>query len=159
MILEYRQIGWWYWLAATILLATALAGHRTALSAFTALNVVQAVHFALRFRRLAAFPVQTRATYLLIGIAGLWPPLAFLHWLLLTGTAARVLTGYCVLARTLSLLPVNRSEPLSARLVRRTFLTPPMRGSILAMRPSAGATGIGSSTARERQPAPGGGRG
>ena len=55
-------------------------------------------------------------------LAGLWPPLSFLHWIQLIGTTARVTTGYCLLARLLSLLPWNRSEKLSGRLiVRRLF--------------------------------------
>jgi hypothetical protein len=42
-----------------------------------------------------------------------------------------VLVGYCPLARALSLLPWNRSQPLSAALVRRTFVSAPVRGSIV----------------------------
>jgi hypothetical protein len=49
----------------------------------------------------------------------------------LVGTWAMVLVGYCPLARALSLLPWNRRQPLSADLVRRTFLSPPVRGSIV----------------------------
>jgi hypothetical protein len=39
--------------------------------------------------------------------------------------------GYCTLARCLSLLPWNRSEPLSFALLRRTFLSRPVKGSVL----------------------------
>ena len=35
------------------------------------------------------------------------------HVVQLAGTAAMVLVGYCALARTLTLLPLNRSRPLS----------------------------------------------
>ena len=42
-----------------------------------------------------------------------------------------VLVGYCPLARMLSLLPWNRRQPLSVALVRRTFLSAPVSGSIV----------------------------
>ena len=40
---------------------------------------------------------------------------------------------YCALARTLALMPWNRTQPLTLRLVRRAYLTPPLDGSILAV--------------------------
>jgi hypothetical protein len=43
-----------------------------------------------------------------------------------------VLCGYCLLARCLSLLPCNRTQPLTIGLLRRTFISPPVEGSILA---------------------------
>lgn len=131
MTIEYRSIVWWYWLASAALLAAGLAGRPGALTAFLALCVVQVAHIALRDRRLASFPLQTRIAYLLIAAAGLWPPLGAVHGLLLAGTLARVVFGYCALARLLSLLPWNRREPLTARLVWKTFASPPVSGSIL----------------------------
>ncbi|MBX3346336.1 MAG: hypothetical protein KF806_13480, partial [Nitrospira sp.] len=40
------------------------------------------------------------------------------------GTTARVLVGYCLLARTLSLAPWNRRQPLTWSMLRRTFFSP-----------------------------------
>ncbi len=127
-----RDIKWWYWLVTAILLVGAVAGHRAAIAAAIALTAVQLVHFAARERAPTAFPVQVRAAYLALLVAGLIPPLGFIHWVQLVGTWAMVLVGYCPLARALSLLPWNRRQPLSAALVRRTFLSPPVRGSIVA---------------------------
>jgi hypothetical protein len=44
-----------------------------------------------------------------------------------TGTQQNrlVIFGYCLMARMLSLLPWNRTEPITADLVRRTFLSRP----------------------------------
>ena len=56
-------------------------------------------------------------------IAGLWGPLKWIHWMQLVGTTARVLVGYCLLARTLSLAPWNRRQPLSWTVAARTFLS------------------------------------
>ena len=129
---RFNDIRWRYWLATAVLLAAYLvAGLRVAIFAAMALTAVQLVHFAAREGELTAFPVQVRAAYLGLLAAGLYPPLVFIHWIQLIGTWAMVLVGYCLLARALSLLPWNRRQPLSAALVRRTFLSRPVRGSIV----------------------------
>lgn len=126
-----NDIKWWYWLATAILLATYAAGFGAAIVAAIVLTAVQLVHFGVRERRLAAFPMQVRVAYLALLVAGLFPPLGFIHWVQLAGTWLMVLVGYCPLARALSLLPWNRRQPFSADLVLRTFLSPPVRGSIV----------------------------
>ncbi len=128
---QFNDVRRWYWLATAMLLAGYVAGLHAAIFAAIALAAVQLVHFAARGRELAAFPVQVRAAYLVLLVAGLYPPLGFIHWVQLVGTWLMVLVGYCPLARALSLLPWNRRRPLSADLVRRTFLSPPVRGSIV----------------------------
>ena len=45
------------------------------------------------------------------------------------------------MARILSLLPGNRTEPMSLDLIWRTFLTPPMRGNMLHGLPATGCRG------------------
>jgi hypothetical protein len=128
---RFSDVKWWYWLATAILLAAYIAGLRSAIFLAIALTLLQLVHFGARYGDAAAFPVQVRAAYLGLLAAGLYPPLAFIHWVQLFGTWAMVLVGYCPLARALSLLPWNRRQPLSAALVRRTFLSPPTPGSIV----------------------------
>ena len=54
-----------------------------------------------------------------------------------SGTPAQVLFGYCTLARCLSLLPWSRREPLSGDLLRRAFLSPPVKGSVMQGLPAA----------------------
>jgi hypothetical protein len=46
------------------------------------------------------------------------------------GTTGMVLFGYCFLARTLSLLPWNRSVPLSMAMLQRTYFAPPCAGNV-----------------------------
>lgn len=129
---RFNDIKWWYWLATAMLLAAYLvAGLTTPIFAAIALTAVQLVHFVARERELAAFSVQVRAAYLGLLMIGLYPSLVVIHWIQLVGTWAMVLVGYCPLARALSLLPWNRRQPLSAALVRRTFLSAPVRGSIV----------------------------
>ena len=118
--------GWWYWLATVAMLGGALAIPGTGvLAAVAGLTALQTVHFRMRTGSWRSFPVQVRATFLLLLLAGTWPPLGFVHWLQLVGTAIRVVFDYCPLARTLSLLPWNRVEPLGPGVLRRAYLTPP----------------------------------
>lgn len=126
----YGSIGWWYWLATTALLAAGLAGSTWAVPAALALCVVQALHFRVSEGSAAAFPVQVRIAYLALLLAGWWEPLRVIHWVQLVGTTAIVLTGYCFLARVLSLLPWNRTQRLSLSLVRETLLAAPRPGNV-----------------------------
>ncbi len=126
---------WWYWLAALLPLAASLAGWDAGLPIAFAAVAVQIVHFAVRTLSVRAFPVQVPTAFLGLLALGMWPPFAFLHWLLVAGTTIRLAFDYCLLARMLALASWNRSEPLSWPLVKRAFLTPPVNGSILAYRP------------------------
>lgn len=118
-----RDLGWWYWTLTAGLLAGGLTGWRPGLPLAMSLCTVQLVHVLLLTRHAAAFPVQVRAAYLALLAAGLWGPLQWVHWMQLIGTTARVVIGYCLLARVLSLAPWNRWQPLSRDLVHRTFLS------------------------------------
>jgi len=130
VVLAYRTIGWWYWLAALILLAIGHNGHDLAWLLLIELMCAQIIHFAARTRSLVSFPVQVRVVYLELLLLGLWEPLQFIHWMQLAGTAAMVLFGYCPLARTMSLLPWNRREPLNAALIWRTIAELPRIGTV-----------------------------
>lgn len=140
-MLMYRKLSWWYWLAIAVSLTGGVLGWSPGFYAATVLSAVQLVHFFIREGGPAAFPVQVRAAYLIYMIAALWEPLRFLYWLPLIGTWALVSTGYCFLARLLSLMPWNRTEHLSASLIKRTFLMPPVKGSILQGLPREGTSG------------------
>jgi hypothetical protein len=123
---------WWYWLAAELLLSAAVAGWSVGLALTFIAVAAQIVHFAVRTRSMRAFSVQTATAFLVLLALGVWPPLAFLHWLMLAGTAIRLLFDYCLLARTLSLAPWNRTAPLSWTLIKHVYLAPPVDRSILA---------------------------
>lgn len=127
-----RHIGWRYWLALDILLALGLSGVApAALPMAIAVGIVQSIHYLRREGRWSAFPVQVRVAYLGLLAAGLWAPLAFIHWIQLAGTTALLTLDYCPLARTLSLAPWNRRAPLTAALVRCAFFSPPTPGSVI----------------------------
>ena len=132
----YRELSWWYWAATAVLLIVGLTGVFEAFYLALALGVIQIVHFRLREGSFAAFPVQVRLAYTAVLLVALWKPMNWLFWIPAIGTPAQVLFGYCALARCLSLLSWNRREPLSWRLVWRTFTAKPVRGNILQGQPA-----------------------
>ncbi|MFC1771817.1 hypothetical protein ACFL3A_00535 [Pseudomonadota bacterium] len=131
-----KDISWWYWAATVPLLAIGLAGYAPGFIAAAALTAVQIVHFYSREKQLLAFPVQVRIAYLGLLLLAQWPPLYWVYWLQLFGTTAMVLFSYCLLARVLSLMPWNRSEPFSFKLLIRTFISAPVQGNILQGMPA-----------------------
>jgi hypothetical protein len=132
-----KHFTWWYWLAADLLLLYGLAGGEWGFAPVIALCAAQALHFIVRERSLSAFPVQVRVSYLGLLLFGLWEYGHFIYWIQLAGTSAMVLADYCPLARFLSLMPWNRRESFSWKLLVRTFLSRPVRGSILQGLPPA----------------------
>ena len=127
-----RNLTWWFWLATDFALANYLFIDREFIKAAIALAAIQVPVFAKRSGGMASFPAQVRLAYLALLIIGLWPPLSIVHWIQFVGTTAMVFTGYCFLARCLTLLPFNRTEPMSGKLLARTFLSQPVDSSILA---------------------------
>jgi hypothetical protein len=123
MELRLRNPAWWYWLLTAGLVWADIGGWAWGIPLAMVLCGVQIVHFGWRAETPTALPVQVRVTYLPLLAAGWWPPLQWIHVVQLLGTSARVLVGYCLLARALSLAPWNRVEPVTASLIRRTFLS------------------------------------
>jgi hypothetical protein len=129
--MDPRSLRWWYWTSTAGLLGAALAGWGPGLAAAAAWVAFQLAHYLAREGTLRAFPAQTRIAYLALLAAGTWPPLGFVHVLQLAGTCISVTTGYCLLARLVSLLPWNRTQPLTLERLGRTFATGPVKGSVL----------------------------
>lgn len=129
--MPYRDLSWWYWLATVALLAVGLEGWPVGLDAAAALCCVQIAHFASRTMSLSGFPVQLRIAYLGLLILAQWPPFHVVYWIQLIGTSTMVLFGYCLLGRTLSLLPWNRTQSLSWPVLRHTFFAPAAKGSVV----------------------------
>jgi hypothetical protein len=132
-----RDMSWLYWLVTDLGLVYGLLGLPFAFAPVIGLTLVQCAHFWRRERRVGAFPLQVRLGYLVLLVLGQWPPLSFIYGIQLAGTSAMVGFDYCPLARFLSLMPWNRIEPLTLSLLRRTFLSPPVRGDILQGLPPA----------------------
>jgi hypothetical protein len=123
MITTVRDPAWWYWLLTVSLLAASIGGWAWGILLAMILCTVQIVHFGWCAGTPAALPVQVRVAYLALLVVGLWPSMQWTHVVQLLGTSARVLIGYCLLARILSLAPWNRRKPLSLSLVHRTLFS------------------------------------
>jgi len=123
MMTTNRDLGWWYWFMTAGLLGAGLLGWTAGVSLAMLLCAVQIAHVIWLTRDVTSFPVQVRAAYLGLLFAGLWGPLQWIHWVQLVGTSARVVIGYCFMARVLSLASWNRQQPLSWDLITRTFFS------------------------------------
>lgn len=140
-MLMYNKASWWFWLVTVVFLSLGVSGRTSGFYAATVLAVFQVIYFAIKEGQFSAFPVQVRIAFIVVMIVPLWEPLRFLYWIPVIGIWVLVLTGYCFLARLLSLMPWNRKEQLSASLIKRTFLSPPVKGNILQGLPEEGAPG------------------
>lgn len=134
-MIDYRDSSWWYWLVTVLFLSAGVAGWYPGFLLAIGLTVIQIVHYGLRYGNLAAFPLQVRIGYLLLLLISLPEGMQWLFWAPTIGTWAQVLFGYCTMARIVSLMPWNRSAPLTPSLLRHTFLSAPVRGSILRTAP------------------------
>ncbi len=137
LMIDYKELSWWYWLVTAGLLTAGVAGTPRAFVFAIGLTVFQLAHFALRAHSLTAFPVQVRFWYLVLLLVALPSPLQLLYWVPTIGTWAQILFGYCAMARCVSLLPWNRQESWSTDLLWRTFFSRPVRGNILQGLPPA----------------------
>jgi len=95
MMMEYKKIGWWYWLATVGLLALGLSGKTAAFQGLIAFSAIQVLHYALREKSFTAFPVQVRLAFLIYVLMAYPEPMRFLYWIPMVGVTARVFTGYC----------------------------------------------------------------
>jgi hypothetical protein len=141
LLLMPRKISWWVWAITALCLAAGLKGHAVGFVAAIFISVAQTVVVYLAEAAIFTFPVQVRLAYTGLLIVCQVPSLSWLYWVPTMGTFALVLFGYCLMARILSLLPGNRTEPLSLDLIWRTFITPPVPGNILHGLPAGDCPG------------------
>lgn len=131
LMINYKDLSWWYWLFTACFLTAGVAGYQIGLFLAIGLTVVQLIHFAIREQSVSAFPVQVRFWYLMLLLVALPEPLRVVYWLPMVGTWAQLIFGYCAMARCVSLLPWNRRERFSVALLIKTFISRPVRGNIM----------------------------
>ena len=137
----FLSLSWWVWAITALCLAAGLAGYFPGFHAAILISVIQTVVYDIKEASALTFPVQIRLAYTGLLVLCQLPFLNWLYWVPTVGTFALILFGYCLMARILSLLPGNRTEPLSLALVWRTFLTPPVLGNVHHGLPSPGCAG------------------
>ncbi|BCN92930.1 hypothetical protein THMIRHAM_07150 [Thiomicrorhabdus immobilis] len=121
---------WVYWAITDILLIIGVAIEPQALYWAIAFNLIQVIHFYWLTPKIKNFAVQVRIAYLLLLIIALYPPLFFIFYLQIIGTTAMVVGNYCFLARFMSLMPWNSTKPFNLTLVKDTFFSKPVNGSV-----------------------------
>ena len=136
------QLTWWLWLVTLATMAAGLAGHPAAFLAATALTFSHTLLFWRRSRDFRALSVQIRFAYALLLAVSYIPQVRWLYWLSAIGAAAMLVLGYCLMGRMLSLLPWNRTEPLTPDLLRRTFLSAPVISRMQAASACGGLNGV-----------------
>jgi len=124
------ETSWWIWLANALLLTAGLVWTEVAFVGAILVSAAQTGFYLRKHDSFMPYPVQIRVAYTALLIVCFAPFLRWFYWLLAVGTFARVLFGYCMMARGLSLMPWNRTEQLSVDLLRRTFFTPPVIGNV-----------------------------
>ena len=133
-MIDYRDIGWWYWLATVLALSFGIAGVSVGIVLAIGLVVMQLIYYVRKEKLYSAFTVQVRIATLIFFVVIYPDEMRFLYWIPTVGLWAQVLFGYCAMARCVSLLSWNRSAPLSLALLKNTFFSLPVRGSVQGMR-------------------------
>ena len=141
LFLMPHEPSWWVWTVTAVLLAFGISGHPESFLVAIALSVMQTFFFLNRERAFAAYSVQIRVAYAALLLVAFVPELRWLYWAPMVGTLARVLFGYCLLSRLLSLMPWNRHEPITFDLLRRTLLPPPVVRRVHHGLPNEGCSG------------------
>ncbi len=129
-MIEYKDIGWRYWLVTAILLTFGVLGEPIGFILAISLTVIQLIHFIIKDRNITSFPIQVRVWYLMLLVIALPEPMQLVFWIPCIGTWAQVIFGYCTMARFVSLLPWNRAELFSLKLLIKTFISRPVKGSV-----------------------------
>jgi hypothetical protein len=132
---------WWIWLCLAGCLLAGLLVDPTYFFLAILISTIQALVFFAREENPSSFSVQLRFAYVLLLVVLYVPPLRFLYWIPAIGTLILCFTGYCLLARCLSLLPWNRKSALTFQEVLRTFTVPPNLDVTLQGKPASGCPG------------------
>ena len=135
LMINYKELSWWYWFVTACLLTAGIAGYQIGFFLAIGLTVVQLIHFSIREHSITAFPIQVRFWYLIFLLVVLPEPLQIVYWVPTVGTWAQLIFGYCTMARCVSLLPWNHDERFSVGLLMKTFFSRPVRGNIMQGQP------------------------
>ena len=129
-MIEYKDIGWWYWLMTAILLTFGVFINELGFILAIGLTCIQLLHYVIREASIKAFPVQVRFWYLMLLLLSFPGIMQWLYWIPFIGTWAQIIFGYCAMARLVSLWPWNRNEDFTLKLLIKTFFSRPVRGSV-----------------------------
>ena len=129
-MIEYKDMGWWYWLVTAMLLTFGVLGNESGFILAIGLTTFQLLDFVIREKNFRAFPVQVRFWYLMLLLVSLPQTMQWLYWVPCIGTWAQIIFGYCAMARLVSLWPWNREQSFTWNLIIKTFFSRPVKGSV-----------------------------
>jgi hypothetical protein len=121
---------WWAWALTTALLIAGLFGYDHALTGAAVVTAVHGLIVLVRDRSAKAYSVQLRVANLLLLLICYLPYTRWLYWLMVVGTLALSVFGYCFLTRVLSLCPWNSREAYTLERLYRTFFYAPDLGRL-----------------------------
>lgn len=120
-----------YWIVTAICLAAGLLLWPPALFLAMAVMLIHCIHYLQCAPAITSFPMQVRIGFLALLVVGQVPYFGWVNWVQMAGITALLTVGYCPLARILSLMPWNRTRPMSWKLFVTAIFSPPVEGSIL----------------------------
>lgn len=132
---------WWIWLSIACCLLTGLLVDPIYFFLAIIVSTIHALIFLVLEGSVTSFPSQLRVAYWLLMVVLYLPPLRFLYWVPAIGTLIPCFSGYCLMARCLSLFPWNRASPLTLQEFVRTFTVPPNLDVTLRGKPASGCPG------------------
>jgi hypothetical protein len=130
-MIDCKQRNWWYWFLTAGLLTAGVAGYKIGFDLAIGLTVINLIDFVLGERSITAFTVQVRLVVLIYLLVSYPAPMQILFWVPVVGMWARALFGYCLMARTMSLMPWNRQVPFTGELLMKTYFSRPVRGNFM----------------------------
>ena len=130
--INHKNLDWQFLLVCATGLTLGLTGWNPGFVIAVVMAAVQCIHTIIVQRSLTAFPAQVHITYTLLLLAALPSSMNWLYWMPAIGTWIYLLFDYCLLARMLSMLPINSAEKFSFQLVRSTFLAAPAKNILKA---------------------------
>ena len=110
LAIKTREIEWWFWAVTLAFIIFALIGWIPSYYIVMAISGIQILYFGQKEGSLMAFPTQVRIFYFAFTLFGLWAAVRFPFYIvLLIGTIMVTLTGRCVIALALKVMPWNKN--------------------------------------------------
>ena len=117
LMLLPKELSWWIWTIIALLLLVGLAGFPSGFIGAILVSAIQTAYYFGKFRSWLHYAVQNRLAYTLLMLVSFPPFIRWFYWLPAVGTLALVTVGYCLMSRTLSVMPwngrVTRNRPTS----------------------------------------------
>lgn len=126
--------GWgldeWGWLVIDLLLIAHVAGFSQVIVVAVFILLWQSLYFYFKGLRWRDLKLQVRLAYTLLLVIDIVLPWHMIHSAQIIGTTALLLFNYCFLARSLLLMPWNRSQDFSWALLCKAYFSPPVSGEV-----------------------------